>query len=54
VSKRDVFLSLNALKVAGLIRQPTPRRWALIDPVVASALRGGSVSYTRHVVDTLT
>jgi hypothetical protein len=40
-SSRDVQRAVNRLHLAGLVDRNEPRRWRVLNPVVATALRGG-------------
>ncbi len=50
---KEAYRGLSALAAAGLIRRPQRGEWTTLNPLVGSALRGGTMRYTRSANDQL-
>jgi hypothetical protein len=50
---KEAYRGLSVLAAAGLIRRPQRGEWAILNPLVGSALRGGTVRYVRSASDQL-
>ncbi len=50
---KETHRGLTTLAAAGLIRRPQRGEWTTLNPLVGSALRGGTVRYTQSVNDQL-